>query len=205
VLVKIIRSYIREFEFEQNATSVADAEKRLEKLAEAATAFWQALDCPPEGLGREADAHVEGLLNDYFEGHGRSENPIRVTHLSHIMLTFVEGCDWAKRRLEISKGQQGNFKPNTAWKSALIGPLAEFWEDTLKRGRVKIRKDTDKMRCGWTDAPFVTFVKEIERALPERFRQVHSDPSAYQEAYQAAVSRAVSDWRKSGAKLVKSS
>jgi hypothetical protein len=137
--------------------------------------------------------HVEGLLNDYFEDRGGSEEPFRITHLANIMSNFMAACDKARRQLEISGGQKGNFVRNTAWKLALIGPLAKFWEETLKRGLITIRKDTDKMKHDPVDPPFVVFVKEIERALPERFRSSPNSP----DAYRAAVSKAVSRWRQS--------
>ena len=89
-LIKIIRAYIHEVEFEQNATSVTDAEKRLGEIEAAAEAFWRVLDCPSESIGHEAVHFVEGLLNVYLEDRGSPDNPLRVSHLSHTMLTFVE-------------------------------------------------------------------------------------------------------------------
>ncbi|WP_262299713.1 hypothetical protein [Microvirga sesbaniae] len=190
-LVEIVQAYVRECEFEQNATSVAEAEKRLREIEKAAEPFWRVLDCAGKDIGREAMHHVEGLLNDYFEDRLDLDPPIRLHHLSQIMLTFMEGCDSARRQLEALKRQEPHFKQNTAWRLLFIGPLAGFWEVTLKRGRIKIRKDTDKMKPDVTDPPFVTFVKEVERALPEQFRRKSNSTAAYRDL----VSDAVSTWR----------
>jgi hypothetical protein len=190
-LAEIIKRYVQEAQFEENAPKISDAEDRLTKLRSAAAAFCKVLDSPMGDAGRDAESRLESVLKQTPRFLIRSacigdiepevvpnsqlslpEEPPPCSHLSlqlysELLTEFMVGCDRAKRDLgALHEGRQ-NYPPGGAW-NEFVSQLADFYQTPVREptaSKAAVSKRGSKPK----PSPFVRFVHAVQSQLPKRF------------------------------------
>jgi hypothetical protein len=161
--------YLRDAQFELNAKPRAPALDRLQRVRKAGARFQAELMRAPEP---ESARYANFLIKQNFaDSRLKYGGPTDAIHAMHgVTASFVFACERGEKELE-NDGARA-FQPGESW-NVWVRDLADVLPE---RGfPISARKDVDKSD---TVSPFVVFVLELQKLIPERFRRGDFSPGA---------------------------
>jgi hypothetical protein len=162
------REYLDWSDFEQTAAAMAQSRKRVHEIKQAARQFRQAMFVCPPAIGRQADHCARSLICRHmgltFEG-GR--NGLQNLALK-IDRDISKGCEGALA--DLTRQKDFGFRRGEAWERWVRRLTTILSKNGLP---TQVRKDTEKTKAV-KPSPFVSFIRELQACLPEKFRRAHT-------------------------------
>ena len=164
------------------APPARQAAERIELIKNAAREFENVVLRRPANISHEADFYARSLILPYVNlPSQRGRDGLQT--LALVMLEIRRACNRAiadYEKIIAGIGSAGAANKGAAW---------DFWirslTELMKREDLPTaaRKDTDKQRH---QSPFVLFVCELQKCLPDEFRQSMHSTGALAKAIQSA-------------------
>jgi hypothetical protein len=160
--------FLRFVEAEQSARPVSEARERVERVKRAAAEFQKAV------FEQEIELNVRTYANGLIKLHLKDAR-IRKTRdklrlLGGLMTSVIVACNRALKDLR-NPENRGPKKGDT-WENLVRDLTAVLKSHHLPTA---VRKDSVKNKTG-KPSPFVSFMRELQSCLPDKFRRSkHSD------------------------------
>ena len=171
-------SYLRLPLSEIEPSPIKPAVLRLRKISKHAQQFVDAIN---QGERSPAKSYADQLIAKYL---AQINAPYRASDIAHLVVYVKAACDKASD--EIASGKNPGPTEWQGWQRWMLRLTDILRKEGLPTA---VRKDTAKSRSGKV-SPFVFFLYELQKMIPERYRRAQHGLSALNEAI--AKSRRVS-------------
>ena len=174
---RVMLQFLQFVEAEQRARPVSEARKRVERVKKAATEFKTAMF--EQDIGRDARTYANSLIRLYFND-ARVKSGDGPRQLGTLMTSLIVACNRALR--DLNHPNNLGLKKGEAWEGFVCVLSAILKSHHLP---IEVRKDSDKNKTG-KPSPFVSFMRELQSCLPDKFRRSeHSDVALTEAIYRA--------------------